>query len=154
MSFFCCLARTFFSSFLFVIRGLLQKYSSRPRCPSNRFTKGTYEGLDRHPGEDERVSGELRVTLLAYSQITQRPCFLRSSGASMGTQISGKLRIVSRSGELCELFFFFSFFIARNFLPLRNISSFPVSSPIFPALAHLTLEGYHLAKLHLARISL
>lgn len=62
---------------------------------------GTYEGLDRHPGEDESVFGELRVTLLAYSQITQRPCFLRSSmGASMGIQISGKqLRNLAISGR-------------------------------------------------------
>lgn len=67
------------------------------------WLQGTYEGLDRHPGEDESVFGELGVTLLAYSQITQRPCFLRSSmGASMGIQISGnncgnKSRLIGRA---------------------------------------------------------
>lgn len=79
---------------------LLSLYTADSNVVHAPRTEGTYEGLDRHPGEDERVFGELRVTLLAYSQITHRPCFLRAARererASTRIQINGESWIVSR----------------------------------------------------------
>jgi len=65
------------------------------------FTRGTYEGLDRHPGEDECVSGEPRVTLLAYSQITHRPRLLRSGRERQREYKLAVSRFERR--ELCEI---------------------------------------------------
>jgi len=97
------------------------------------FTRGTYEGLDRHPGEDGCVSGKPRVTLLAYSQITHRPRLLRSGREHQREYKLAVSRFERR--ELCEILIASDngaaspnkdFIIIRRFLKLlnKNISNF------------------------------